>query len=139
MSKWLRKSIRQCDNFKDCLRGLETFFKKFEVNYFPSDGLCGCFKNFFHFSLSKIVWSIRIVLILHKTKQVPPSSVQVPIINTVGKLASTQIPKLPITFSSTNTRRAPINLKRKSSKLEEQSNFDAPAVPVMDVNSGYCS
>ncbi|CAK9222563.1 unnamed protein product [Sphagnum troendelagicum] len=96
MSKWLRKSIRQCDNFKDCLRGLETFFKKFEVS---------------------------------------PSSLQVPIINTVGKLASTRIPKLPITFSSANTR-TPINLKRKSSKLEEQSNFDPPGVSVMDFNLG---
>jgi hypothetical protein len=45
MSKWLRKSIRQCDNFKDCLRGLETFFKKFEVNYFPSDCIVMVFED----------------------------------------------------------------------------------------------
>lgn len=96
------------------------------------------FKEFFSFYSGQNCLSIRIVLILHKTKQVSPSSLQVPIINTVGKLASTRIPKLPITFSSANTR-TPINLKRKSSKLEEQSNFDPPGVPVMDFNSGYCS
>lgn len=33
MSKWLRKSIRPCESYRESLEGLKAFFKGFEVNF----------------------------------------------------------------------------------------------------------
>lgn len=33
MSKWLRKSIRPCEGYRESLEGLKAFFKGFEVKF----------------------------------------------------------------------------------------------------------